>query len=285
MVGYVVVDSSTQITASITIAGDATIGTRDVVVTTPNGSSVLSGGFEVAAVPPPPQPPVVMGVSPGTGACGDVLEVVINGSNLGGVSEVSFGAGIVVSYIYVGNSETQITANIIIAGEAVLGMRDVSVTTSGGTDALEGGFEVVAVVPLAPVVSRVSPGVGACGEELKVVIRGSNLGGASEVSFGAGTVVSYVIDSETQITANVRIAGDAVTGTRDVVVVTPAGSHVLYGGFEVVAKSQRAFSPFTPWFWTGIILFGALVAFFLIATREKKPEPKRWSLLPPSYRG
>ena len=37
------------------------------------------------------------------------------------------------------------------------------------------------------------------------------------------------------------------------------------------------------------VLLGFLVilggAFFLIATREKKPEAKRWSLLPPSYGG
>ena len=32
-------------------------------------------------------------------------------------------------------------------------------------------------------------------------------------------------------------------------------------------------------------LFGVLLAFLLITTREKKPEPKRWSLVPPSYSG
>ena len=67
-------------------------------------------------------------------------------------------------------------------------------------------------------------------------------------------------------------------------VVTPDGSAVLSEGFEVVAESAGGFSPFTPWFWIGLILFGVLTAFLLMATREKKPE-KRFSLLPPSYQG
>jgi len=107
----------------------------------------------------------------------------------------------------------------------------------------------------------------------------------SGVSFGAGTVVSDVAGSETQITAKVRIADDALTGARKVVVSTPRGSYALEEGFEVVAEGQQAFSLFTPWFWIGLILFGGLMAFLLMATREKKPEPKRWSLLPPSYGG
>jgi hypothetical protein len=267
VVSYVV-DSPTQITASIAIDSDATIGTRDVVVTTPDGSGVLSAGFEVVAVPLP-QPPEVMGVSPATAVCGEELEVVISGTNLGEASEVDFGAGIVVSYVYVGDSETQITAGIVVADDAAIGARDVTVTTAGGTDILAGGFEVVAGSPRPP----------------EVVISGSNLGGASEVSFGDGIVVSYVAESATQITVKIVIAGDAVTGTRDVVVTTPDGNDVLQGGFEVMSESRQGFTPFTPWFWIGIILFGVLVAFFLIATREKKPEAKRWSLLPPSYGG
>ena len=43
------VDSDTQVTANITIATDATLGARDVSVTTPGGTSTLTNSFTVAA--------------------------------------------------------------------------------------------------------------------------------------------------------------------------------------------------------------------------------------------
>ncbi|MCJ7654623.1 MAG: hypothetical protein MUO97_04865, partial [Dehalococcoidia bacterium] len=49
-------DSDTQITASITIAGDAAIGARNVSVTTPSGTGTLTGGFTVNPVPASPNP-------------------------------------------------------------------------------------------------------------------------------------------------------------------------------------------------------------------------------------
>lgn len=279
-----VVEHPALIRASIAIDAQAVAGMRDVVVTTPEGSSVLSGGFEVLSALPPPQALKVTAVSPGRGARGEALDVVISGSSLGGANEVDFGAGIVVSYVYVGDSETQITASIIINTDAGTGTRDVTVTASGGADTLEDGFEVVDGLPRSPEVTGLSRGSGACGREVQVVITGGNLGAAIQVSFGAGIAVSYVAESETQIRANITIADDAATGVRDVVVITPDGSAVLSEGFEVVAKSARGFSPFTPWFWIGLVLFGVLMAFLLMATREKKPE-KRLSLLPPSYQG
>jgi len=190
----------------------------------------------------------------------------------------------VVSYVYVGDSETQITASIIINSDAGTGTRDVTVTASGGADTLEDGFEVAGGLPRSPEVTGLSRGGGACGQEVQVVISGGNLGAASQVSFGTGIAVSYVAESDTQIRASISIADDAAIGVRDVVVITPDGSAVLSEGFEVVAEPARGFSPFTPWFWIGLVLFGVLMAFLVMATREKKPE-KRLSLLPPSYQG
>jgi sugar lactone lactonase YvrE len=45
------VDSATQITASITIATDASLGARDVSVTTPAGTGTLTAGFTVTDIP------------------------------------------------------------------------------------------------------------------------------------------------------------------------------------------------------------------------------------------
>ena len=48
-------NSTTQLTASLTVAPDAAPTARDVTVTNPNGggSATLTGGFTVKATPPP----------------------------------------------------------------------------------------------------------------------------------------------------------------------------------------------------------------------------------------
>ena len=86
-------------------------------------------------------------------------------------------------------------------------------------------------------VTSVAPNSGNQGQTLSsVVITGINLTGATAVSFGAGiTVNSYTVNSATQITANITIAGAAATGARDVSVTTPGGTGTLTGGFTVTA--------------------------------------------------
>ena len=85
--------------------------------------------------------PTITNVTPGSGFRGDVLEVVITGTNFLSVQVVYFGAGIVVSS-WVVDSSTQITAQITISEFASIGSRDVSVTTVEGIGTLEDGFSV-----------------------------------------------------------------------------------------------------------------------------------------------
>jgi hypothetical protein len=54
------------------------------------------------------------------------------------------------------------------------------------------------------------------------------------VGFGAGiTVNSFSVNSATQMTANISIAGDAAPGARDVSVTGPVGTGTLPDGFRV----------------------------------------------------
>jgi len=131
------IDYYTQVTANITIAENAALGTRDVSVTTPKGTGILSEGFTVTTLKP-----VVTRVEPNSGDPGDILEsVTINGSNFAGAIVVSFGANITVSNYDV-ISDTNISANITIDISAVPGSRHVSVTTPQGTGNLTNGFTV-----------------------------------------------------------------------------------------------------------------------------------------------
>ena len=87
--------------------------------------------------------PTITAVTSASGSQGQCpLTVVITGANLTGATAVSFGTGITVSSFTV-NSATQITATICIDASATPGARNISVSTSGGTATLTGGFTVV----------------------------------------------------------------------------------------------------------------------------------------------
>jgi hypothetical protein len=91
-----------------------------------------------------------------------------------------------------------------------------------------------------PTVTAVAPASGWPGETLDVVVSGTDFTGATAVSFsGTGiTVNDYVVDSDTQITADVSLACDATLGARDVSVTTAAGTGTLSGGFTVETRQE-----------------------------------------------
>jgi photosystem II stability/assembly factor-like uncharacterized protein len=81
------------------------------------------------------------------------------------------------------------------------------------------------------------------GDEISITMIGNNLSGATAVNFGAGIILnSFTVDNPTQMTANITISYDAVTGTRDVSVTTPGGIATLANGFTV----EKVLSPPTP---------------------------------------
>ncbi len=220
------VDNATQITAGITVSGSATVGARDVTVTNAAGTATLTNGFTVNQAPP-----TVTSVNPNQGLQGQTLAVTIWGSYFTGASAVSFGPGIAVNSYNV-NSSVQIVANVTINGAAAPGLRDVSVTTPGGTGSLSNAFAVLAL----PIVDTITPAYGVQGETLDVVIAGSNLLGVTAVSFGVETTVtSITIDSDTQITVRVRISDTSPIVTRNVNVINPAGTAVKVNAFTVLA--------------------------------------------------
>lgn len=219
------VDNATQITAGITISGSATVGTRDVTVTNAAGTATLTNGFTVNQAPP-----TVSSANPNQGLQGQTLDVTVWGGFFTGASAVSFGPGIAVNSYNV-NSSVQIVANVTINGAAAPGLRDVSVTTPGGTGTLNNGFAVLAL----PIVDAVTPAYGVQGETLDVVITGSNLLGVTGVSFGIETTVtSITLDSDTQITVRVRISDTSPIVTRNVNVINPAGTAVKVNAFTVL---------------------------------------------------
>ena len=130
--------SSGQLTAGITIVAGADTGARDVSITTPGGSFTLPNGFTVKQAPP-----MISSISPNEGSQGAILTVNISGSNFDRTASVSFGSGVTVES-FTNLSPTQLRVNIKIEKDSVTGLRDVSVTTAGGSSTLANSFTIKA---------------------------------------------------------------------------------------------------------------------------------------------
>jgi len=169
-------------------------------------------------------------INPVEGCQGKKMKVEISGNGLTGTTAVSFGDGIDVEFTV--DSNIKITATITIAADAAVGVRDVSVTTTAGTERLFDGF----TVKMSPTIASVSPDKGKRSRILKVVINGTNFAAATNVSFGEGiTVNEFVVNSDTEITAKITIASDAKGGARDVSVANAVGcAGVKADGFTVL---------------------------------------------------
>ena len=113
------INTATQITAT---SPAESVGTVDVTVTTPNGTSATSAADQFTYF----APPIVTSITPINGPIGGGTGVTITGMNFTGATVVKFGTA---TASFTVNGATQITANSP-AGSA--GVVDVTVTTPGG---------------------------------------------------------------------------------------------------------------------------------------------------------
>ena len=100
----------------------------------------------------------------------------------------------------------------------------------------------VGAVP-APQVDSVDVSTINQGTTAEIIITGSYLTGATIVSFGAQlTTDSYVVDSDTQITAQVTAGVDATPAQYNISVTTPNGTGTLINGIEILFAFSNALS-------------------------------------------
>jgi len=252
--------SANQIMANITVTTAAAMGARSVFVTTPGGTSSLPDGFIVKQALP-----VITSLSPNQGSQGATLDITITGNNFNGAGEVRFGPGVAVNRFRVA-SANEIVANVTVIAGATPGTREVSVTTPGGTSTLPDGFMIKQGLP---VIVTVSPAWGDPGDTLDVIINGSNLDGATSVSFGSEVAVnSFSNRSPTQIAARVTISRNASAGVRDVSVTTGGGTGILAGGFTV--KEGPLGTLFIALIWAGVAVAVVVLVLVLRALRSRK---------------
>ena len=237
------VDSNTQITA-VTPAGT---GTVSVTVMTAGGTS---NGVAYTYVPAPVISTIVPNVGPESGG----NTVTITGTGFTGATSVNFG---VTPAAFTVNSDTQITA-VVPAGAVAA---QVTVTTDGGTS--NGVTYIYAPVP---VITAIVPNAGPATGGNTVTITGTGFTWAASVHFGAAPATSFMVISDTNITA-IAPANDPVTVN---VAVTTAGgtsnaapyTYVPLPAISNITPNTGEDSGSTTVVITGTNLTGAMAVFF-----------------------
>ena len=132
--------------------------------------------------------------------------MTIKGSDLTGATSVTFGRKASPRFRVVSDTEITATSPGGLNGRTV----PVTVTTPVGTSELTGA---VTYTYLRPVVSGLSPPSGPAAGANTVTITGSNLTGATSVTFGRKSSPRFSIVSDTEITATSPggISGDTVS--------------------------------------------------------------------------
>ncbi len=199
------VDSESTITA----VSPAGMGTVDVTVTTPWGTSTTGSADDFVYE----TPPVVKSVAPKTGPEAGGTTVTIRGTSLASATAVRFGSTVATSFKV--NSPTSIAA----VSPAGAGTVDVTVTTPDATSAISAADDFTYMSEPQPTVEKVHLKEGPAAGGTQVTITGTNFTGATAVEFGS-TSASFTVESHKRITA----IAPGGTGTVDVTVTTPVGT-------------------------------------------------------------
>ncbi|RIJ37593.1 IPT/TIG domain-containing protein [Pontibacter oryzae] len=171
--------SASESEVVVNVPADATTGT--ITVSGANGSDTSADEFTVILAPE------ITDFTPLSGAVG--TEVTINGANFTVITAVQFN-GIDATSFTVAPDGNSITA--IVPADAAIGK--VTVTNAAGTATSTDDFEVP-----APIITALDKTEGYVGDA--VTITGQFLTGASSVAFNGNAATSFIVDSDTQITA------------------------------------------------------------------------------------
>jgi hypothetical protein len=225
---------------------------------------------------------VITSLSPSNGPFAGGTTVLIRGSGLYGATAVAFNCNTVAPYVFPAASFkvlddatiSAVTPNLANGASLFTAPCSVIVTplwgwSSGPTPAAQ--FTFFLVPP--PVITSISPTSGPATGGTTVLIKGSNLSGATSVSFmepGGSFAASFtVLDDSTisAVTPNVTAAGGSLSAptAMDVRVTTPIGTSTITTAdqftFIPVAPTISGFTPSSGPVGTLVTLTGTNLAF------------------------
>lgn len=208
----------TQLTCTSPSTGTSTLtAVANIIVGTPSATSnTLSNAYTFEG------PPTITQVSPASGSTSGGSTVTLTGTNfVNGATTVTFG-GVPATNINVINS-TQLTANT--PASATAGSVTVAVTTSGGTASSANAYTYNSS---APIINSISPTSGLAGTA--VTLNGSNLQGATQVTFGNNPVTTGI--SYNTGGTQAYVTAPTGSGVVSVSITTPSGSYTLPNAYS-----------------------------------------------------
>ena len=214
-------DTVSVIDATATVSATITVGSGPAgVAITPDGSQAYVTNSDAGTVSVIPMRPAVTTISPTQGPTTGGTVVTITGASLDEVTTVvNFGPDLATN-LFLSAAGTQLRAT----SPGGAGTVPVTVTTSGGTsNALPFSY-----LPPAPALTGIAPDQGPKVGRTQVTISGTNLGGATVVSFGHGSATGVLFNpAGTEVLATAP-PGLGVTpggvGRVPVTVTTPGGT-------------------------------------------------------------
>ncbi len=220
----------------VTALGTATIGhTITVTLSTspcpnPNthvsDTAVVTGTNPVTITVAALGAPTVTSISPTSGAQGATL--TINGTNFTNSASVTFSGVPTVSGIAIASfvNQGQITV-VVPAGLTPTHIYDIIVSTAGGNSATSANDQFTLTSLASATLTSISPPGGSTAGSNTVTLTGTNLTGATSVTFGSTTTTTITSNTGTTLT----VIAPPGTGTVNVTVNTPQGNPVLTSAY------------------------------------------------------
>ena len=231
-----------QLSFTVSVAGNAPAGLRDVVVFNPSdqGAALCAGCFGVDNLT----------ASPSTGSNSGTKQIALTGANVvAGSTAKLVRAGDPNIQPNISGTSTTVSGTTLTAifdlTDAAPGPYNAVVTTpSGVTLSCSSCFTVTGSTPSITSISPAAGGQGA--NNLPITVTGTNFSRGEQLTITDVLVHDVVWVSRTQLTAKVDIANDAATGAKDAKVTNADGalSGTKTGAFTVNAPpNPTASSP------------------------------------------
>ncbi|MBV4533714.1 autotransporter domain-containing protein [Pseudomonas sp. SWRI107] len=167
--------------------------------------------------------PTLTGISPPSGSTAGGTSVTLTGTNLSGATAVTIGGTAATNIIVV--NATTITAT---TPANAAGASNVTVTTPGGTFTLTNAYTYVTP---APTLSSINPNSGSTAGGTSVTLTGTNLSGATAVTFDGVAATGLVVNSSTSVTVTTPAHA---AGAVAVSITTPGGNTSLAAAYTYV---------------------------------------------------
>jgi hypothetical protein len=196
-----------SVSAPVSIATNAAVGDRTVLVTTASGIvRAAVGRSDIFSVTLPK--PEIYSIQPLRSSVGQIVAMSISGKNFGSASSVDFtpSTGIVVSNPPTVSADgATVTVSFTIAADAALGNRVVSVTTPGGTTSA-----IASVTNTFSVTSASDPGMThtSVSAEVGVLVQTTAVATTRDVPFGPTASLPVGVTVGSTITAITPASGN-----------------------------------------------------------------------------